>query len=645
VSDPFEEGFFNVDGGREPITSGFPFHPAINVDSFCKTWEINCGTVAPNIKIVFIDSEGRGAIGTKDRHILERILALAPIISIRIHLVPAQRPEVQHVIEALQGMEISVLTTGNFTFYELILVVPRIGLARMTKQTPASEYSKARRAGDINLTASLREEYLSGNPTSANKTIVFVQPDPARFETFYWDALRDIAEHIVRVANETSPLPAEDAFELFNQSAKWVKEHRENIQDDIPIHDFFRDRVHERLRQIRKGLVSNYTDLANVTFSDGYRVFEGDAEIETDELIKKAMDEFHCKVRTLPRQLLQAIIDSMFNMENEELETTLRKDIPVLVARRQEKLKAEFTWNSSREMNAIVMDVNERILDSESWNSTILATCLDRFAHAVHYDDLPLLMQRSTTGDYKDYRDRLAARIQSEMNMMDSVHSASRTDRLRQIRRRLIAKYTALANVTFSQGYGVFERDPEVDTDELVKKANDEFRLEFRSLPSYLLHAPGQSTFDLEREELETGLRRDILTLRATRQEQLKVEFKGNCSRESDALVTRANETLTVWNYWYSNISAMSLDHFCQAVHCDELPIQMQQRVGEDFGQSCDNLRSGVGRKMDDLAGRALSYRKTGAVLAGAVTALIGGVGFLPVVATAAVARLALALV
>jgi hypothetical protein len=413
--DPFSKGVFEVDDGGNPVTHGFPFHAGIRLGDFCKIWGIDCDPNMANITIVFIDSQGDGALRAEHEDVLRRTLALSAIIGLRIHVTPGQRPSFPEWRKLFEGTGINVLMTGQDVTHGLAVVVPRIGVPGMTNDRTDRDYNEARREQDASFTESLHTSYRGGHGRSDNRSVVWLQPDARARSDSYWASMREIAEFIVRLARETERLPPEDAFALFECAAQWLQEQGENFGDVIPFGEILREHAIKQLRQIRKDLIEKYRDEAQWLFSHNYGAFAVDSEAESRNTVQKARSEFGRAVDRLPRPLRAVAKSSVVNSEIDELEVALTRDIPIILTAAQEKVKGEFRANCKMEYGAIVFDAKETSSLSYILDSDFEGRSLRRFSAAVDHDDLPLRMQLAVAEEYEDTRQRIREALRAEI--------------------------------------------------------------------------------------------------------------------------------------------------------------------------------------------------------------------------------------
>jgi hypothetical protein len=218
------------------------------------------------------------------------------------------------------------------------------------------------------------------------------------------NTMREIAAFIADLAIKGEPLPPEAAAAVFEEVAQWaLSETKPDCR--APVSEFLYDYtcMRKRLKETRHSLFEEYVRWARPYLLHGYRVFEADAKTRTGTAAVKAIAELRRTFSALPGALQNAVPDTRLDIEIRDLEDARTRDTAFLVAMRQLELEREFAKNCSRASRKVFNEGTRRFGWWPKWTAQLDAESRARFFHNVHYNDLPMEMQRWLERRYQDW--------------------------------------------------------------------------------------------------------------------------------------------------------------------------------------------------------------------------------------------------
>jgi hypothetical protein len=151
----------------------------------------------------------------------------------------------------------------------------------------------------------------------------------------------------------------------------------------------------------------------------------------------------------------------------------------------------------------------------------------------------------------------------------------------------LVAKYVASLERELSKCYLAFEINSTKTASEAGANATRELRLFVESLSPALRAVVSKERLDSESERMRGHLTEEVAALVMVGRWKLERDFKANCSRVSEEVITAAKEELSWWQRWTPELEAAFLGRFSDAVRYKDLPTEMQRSVHpiyEDWG-------------------------------------------------------------
>jgi hypothetical protein len=297
-------------------------------------WGFAAAPYPRNVHLVLVEAIGDAA---EDLDLLRGILALSPLLSVRVHIAPGGEVTTNWRT-SLGGTGLRAFVAGWFVPYDVAIVIPEMSVPAAASTGSDGGSEELRRARDANLTASLRNQSLG----QRGRMAVFGQP-PAWQPGVYWESARDIAEVIADGALEANPLPGDDALAIFAAAAQYAK-YIDDFDDGVPITSFWHDRVRNRMLDLASSVVKKYTDEAMLAIDRQTSGWWSDPEREATKVADKAMAEYRREFDAMPAQLRSMAGEESIECDLRSIERELNR-LPIFARAADSKRRREFDMN------------------------------------------------------------------------------------------------------------------------------------------------------------------------------------------------------------------------------------------------------------------------------------------------------------
>jgi hypothetical protein len=303
----------------------FEIQPGVAIAGFCQAWVFDCGWSPRDLNLVFIDA---GGDGSPDLDLFRAVLAISPLLFFRVHLVPDAGPSTDWWAN-LERSGLQAFLGGRYVTYEVAIVVPGMHIAPGPEGSGDPWSEESRRARDANLTESLRNQ----SWWQRRRMDVFGQPDARVSTDAYFESARDVAEVIARWVVQANPLPRDYAFAVFEAAAKFVDNVR-SFGDGIPVKDFFRDLVQQRMLDLEISITDKYQEEALREILQRSSRWLVNPEGQAQDVAERAIAEYRREFDALPAQLRDVAMEEMLERHLKEIQYDLVHRLPA-VAKRQ----------------------------------------------------------------------------------------------------------------------------------------------------------------------------------------------------------------------------------------------------------------------------------------------------------------------